>query len=195
MVPLQGRIGIRASFTMLVMEPVFAMKPISAFAGSTLHVVSTHDVGVLEVQAGGELVAKLAIRQLGYVYGSITCTAECDQGSWMFQRSGQLRRRIGVRAKDAHADLAEYKPGVWNPWNGKLKHADGRGHVVSCSADRLHVADDSGSKLFTIKSTWLVTPMAIELRLEAAHAPDLPWLVPFGAYLAVVRHMDTQQYF
>lgn len=167
------------------------MKPVASLAGATLHVVSTREPGVLELQAGAELVSKLAIRQLSWMSGSMPATAEGFEGSWTFERSGLLRRRIVVRAKDSKAELAEYEKPLFRPRNGKLKLADGRVHVVRRAAEHsLQFVDDSGAGLFTIKPTIIVTPMAIELESGAARHPDLPWLLPLAAYIALALHMD-----
>jgi len=120
-------------------------------------------------------------------------TAESAEGCWTFRQVGFWRQRILIREYGAETDLAVFHHHVWRG-GGILELADGRRYTVRTNfwTTRLELTDEAGNPLLTFRKIggFLRLSAEMEISPEAKHLPELPWLVPFGCYLIVLKYRE-----
>ncbi|MBC7242858.1 MAG: hypothetical protein H5T60_10485 [Anaerolineae bacterium] len=106
---------------------------------------------------------------------------------------GFWRQRILVRECGAETDLAVFHRHIWRG-GGILELADGRRYTVRTNfwATRLELTDEAGNSLLTFRKIGGFLHLCAEMEIspEATHLPELPWLVPFGCYLIVLKYRE-----
>lgn len=139
---------------------------------------------------GGE--TRAATLRFRSMFGSLA-TAESADGCWTFKRVGFWQPRVTVRVCDTPADLATFTNNTWSG-GGTLALADGRKLLASTNmwATQYELKTETESSLIRYKMRGVVHLSAsVEIQPTAVGMPELPWLVPFGWYLAVLMYMDS----
>ncbi len=143
-----------------------------------------------ELQVDGELAATLRLKSS---FGSFA-TAESADGCWTFKRVGFWQTRATVRACDSETDLAAFKNNTWKG-GGTLELADGRKYLASTNfwQTEFEFKTETGERLFGYKHIGGVMHLSAQVQIEpqTATLPELPWLVMFGWYLALMLHRDS----
>lgn len=142
-----------------------------------------------ELRAGDELLATLRFRSS---FGSFA-TAESADGCWTFKRVGFWQTRVTIRRCGSDTDIATFKNNTWSG-GGTLELPDGREILATTNLwqTNFEFKTEAGETLVRFKTGGLVHLSAtVEIQPDAAGVPELPWVVMFGWYLAVMMYMDT----
>jgi len=142
-----------------------------------------------ELRAGDELIATLRFRSL---FGSFA-TAESADGCWTFKRVGFWQTRVTIRGCGSETDSATFKNNTWSG-GGTLDLPDGRKILANTNLwqTNFELRTEAGAALVRYKIGGVVHLSAkVEIQPDIAGIPELPWLVMFAWYLAVMMHMDT----
>jgi len=142
-----------------------------------------------ELRAGDELIATLRFRSS---FGSFA-TAESADGCWTFKRVGFWQTRVTIRGCGSEMDIAMFKNNTWSG-GGTLELPDGRKVLATTNLwlTNFEFKTEAGETLVRFKTGGLVHLSAkVEIQPAAAGVPELPWVVMFGWYLAVMMYMDS----
>ena len=143
-----------------------------------------------ELHAGEQLAATLRFRSS---FGSFA-TAESAEGCWTFKRVGFWQTRVTVRVCDGDSDIATFVNNTWSG-GGTLTLPDGRKLLVSTNMwqTKYEIKNESETSLVRYHgmSGFLHLSSEVEIQPAALELPWLPWLVPFGWYLAILAYLDT----
>jgi hypothetical protein len=142
-----------------------------------------------ELRAGDELIATLRFRSS---FGSFA-TGESGDGCWTFKRVGFWQTRVTIRGCESEMDIAMFKNNTWSG-GGALELPDGRKILATTNfwQTNFEFRTEAGESLVGFKTGGLVHfSAAVEIEPNAAGMPELPWIVMFGWYLAVMMYMDT----
>jgi hypothetical protein len=142
-----------------------------------------------ELRTGDELVATLKFRS---AFGTLA-RAECHDGCWTFKRVGFWQNKATVRACDGANDLAVFINNTWND-GGTLEFPDGRKFKATTNAwmTRLEFQTETEQPLLRFKYHGIFRLSAtVEVLPEASSFAELPLLVLFGWYLAVMLYHDS----
>ena len=143
-----------------------------------------------ELQTDGEVAATLRLKSS---FGSFA-TAESADGCWTFKRVGFWQTRATVRTCDSETDIATFKNNTWKG-GGTLELADGRKYLANTNfwQTEFEFKTETGERLFGYKHIGGVMHLSAQVQIEppAATLPELPWLVMFGWYLALMLHRDS----
>jgi hypothetical protein len=142
-----------------------------------------------ELHAGDELIATLRFRSS---FGSFATTESAD-GCWTFKRVGFWQTRVTIRGCGSETDIATFKNNTWSG-GGTLELPDGREILATTNLWRTNFEfkTEAGATLVRFKTGGLVHLSAtVEIQPDAAGVPELPWVVMFGLYLAVMMSSDT----
>jgi hypothetical protein len=142
-----------------------------------------------ELRAGDELIATLRFRSS---FGSFA-TAESSDGCWTFKRIGFWQTRVTIRGCGSDTDIATFKNNTWSG-GGTLEFPDGRKFPATTNLwqTTFEFKTEAGETLVRFKSGGLVHLSAtVEIQPDAAGVPELPLVIMFGWYLAVMMYMDT----
>ena len=142
-----------------------------------------------ELRAGDEPIATVRFRSS---FGSFA-TAESEDGCWTFKRVGFWRTRATIRECGSDMDIALFKNNTWSG-GGTLELPDGRKILATTNLwqTSFEFKTETGEALVRFKTKGLVHFSAtVEIPPDAAVAPELPWMVMFGWYLAVMMYMDS----
>ncbi len=143
-----------------------------------------------ELQVDGELAATLRLKSS---FGSFA-TAESADGCWTFKRVGFWETRATVRACDSETDIATFKNNTWKG-GGTLVLADGRKYLVNTNfwQTQYEFKTETGERLFGYTNIGGVMHLSARVQIEpqVVNLPELPWLVMFGWYLALMMHRDS----
>lgn len=142
-----------------------------------------------ELLAGETLAATLRFRSS---FGSLA-TAESMDGCWTFKRVGFWQPKVTVRVCDTPTDLATFTNNTWSS-GGTLVLADGRKLLASTNmwATQYELKTETDTSLIRYKMRGLIhLSSTVEIQPTAEELPELPWLVPFGWYLALLMYMDS----
>jgi len=167
------------------------MKNIQDLAGHELKWSQPHALKMeYELHDGEELVATLRFRSS---FGSFA-TAECAGGCWTFKRTGFWQTRVSVRACDTNTDLAFFKNNTWAN-GGTLELPDGRKYPANTNfwGTSYEFKTEAGEPLVSFRRIegLLHLSSAVDIQPAALSLPELPWLVIFGWYLAIMLQMDS----
>ncbi len=142
-----------------------------------------------ELRAGDELIATLRFRSS---FGSFA-TAESADGCWTFKRVGFWQARVTIRGCGSDMDLAMFKNDTWSG-GGTLELSGGRKILASTSfwQTNFEFKTEADEILVRFKPGGLVHFSAkVDIQPNASGVPELPWIVMFGWYFAVMMYMDT----
>ena len=142
-----------------------------------------------ELRAGDELIATLRFRSS---FGSFA-TAESADGCWTFKRVGFWQTRVTIRGCESEMDIAMFKNNTWSG-GGTLELLDGRKLLATTNVwqTNFEFKTELGEALVRFKTGGVVHLSAtVEIQRDAAGEPELPCVVMFGWYLAVMMYMDT----
>ncbi|HEY0602103.1 MAG TPA: hypothetical protein VGD58_04285 [Herpetosiphonaceae bacterium] len=141
-----------------------------------------------ELRSGDQLAATLRFRSS---FGSFA-TAQSAGGCWTFKRVGFWQTKVTIRVCDSDTDIATFV----NNWKGggTLTLPDGRKLLVSTNMwlSRFEIKNESDVALMRYNMSGLIhLSSEVEIQPAAMELPELPWLVPFGWYLALLAYMDS----
>lgn len=143
-----------------------------------------------ELRVDDERVATLEFRS---AFGSFA-TSRCGDGTWTFKRLGFWQTRATVRVEGDPADLATFRNHTWHH-GGTLELAGGK--VLTANTNfwetRFEFRDSNGTPLVTYEdfAGLLHLSARVEVHEAARELAELPWLVPFGCYLAILMRQDS----
>ena len=171
-------------------ERIEAVKKIAEVIGQELQWVQPSAWKMeYELRAGDELVATLRFRSS---FGSFA-TAESADGCWTFKRIGFWQTRVTIRGCGSDMDLAMFKNDTWSG-GGTLELSGGRKILASTSfwQTNFEFKTEADEILVRFKTGGLVHFSAkVDIQPNASQVPELPWIVMFGWYFAVMMYMDT----
>lgn len=142
-----------------------------------------------ELHAGDEIIATLRFRSS---FGSFA-TAEGADGCWTFKRVGFWQVRATIRSCGSDTEIATFKNNTWSG-GGTLELSDGRKFLATTNGwqTTFELKTEAGETLVRFKRAGLVHLSAkVEIQPGAAGVPELPWVMMFGWYLAVMLYMDS----
>lgn len=142
-----------------------------------------------ELLADETLAGTLRFRSM---FGSLA-TAESADGCWTFKRVGFWQPKVTVRVCDTPSDLATFTNNTWSG-GGTLTLADGRRLLASTNmwTTQYELKTETEASLVRYKLRGVIhLSSTVEIQPTAVGMPELPWLVPFGWYLAVLMYMDS----
>jgi hypothetical protein len=120
-------------------------------------------------------------------------TAESGDGCWTFKRVGFWKTSVTVRPCGAAADLAVFRHCTWDG-GGTLEFSGGARFNASTSfwASNLRFTTPAGEPLVGFRFGGVFHRVAeVEVFPPAMTLAELPLLVMFGWYLAIMLDMDT----
>jgi len=123
-------------------------------------------------------------------------TARSAGGRWTFKRVGPWQTRATVRAAGDTADLAGFDYHTWGR-GGTIRLADGRAVRVTSSHQQGEVEFlfTEEQPLFRYRTDgFLLRQSDVDVLASLERMADLPWLLPFGWYLAVMMYQDSTTY-
>lgn len=139
--------------------------------------------------ASGEPVGRLGFRSL---LGSFS-TAEGADGSWTFKRVGFWSQKATARELGAEQDLAVFHNNTWRN-GGTLELANGTQFRATTNIWQTNFGFESVTEQPLVRfhlSGVLHLSGKVEVAPAATTIGELPLLVYFGWYLAVMLHMDA----
>ncbi len=143
-----------------------------------------------ELVVSGDTVATLEFRS---AFGSFA-TTRCPEGTWTFKRLGFWQTRATVRAEGSTRDLATFHNHTWRH-GGTLELSDGR--VLNANTNfwetRYEFRDAQGTPLVSYEDFGGIIHLSARVVVHEAarELAELPWLVPFGCYLAILMRQDS----
>jgi hypothetical protein len=141
------------------------------------------------LQRGQEAVGSLTFRSgLGTM-----ATGRYDARSWTFKRLGFLRTRVTVRVVDTETDIATFHPTTWSG-GGTLELPGGRQFKVEIDfwQTRFAILDHTNRALVRFRPRGVFHLGAdMDVLARSARVVELPWLMLFGWYLAVLIKRDA----
>jgi hypothetical protein len=146
----------------------------------------------MEYELRKDRIGPLATLSFRSVCGSLAFAA-CAGGRWSFKRVGFLKPRITVRLRRYHQDLAVYHPSVWSG-GGALTTSVGANFRIRTEfwERELEVRGVNSETLIRMSSNQFFSSGGdLEIMEAAADLPELPWLVCFIWYLALIMSMDS----
>jgi len=139
--------------------------------------------------SGGEQVGRLEFQGM---FGTLA-QAETGDGLWTFKRVGFWQQRASIRAGGSDQEVAAFQNNTWQN-GGTLEFPGGRSFRATTNFwnTKFQFEDADGSMLvhfdyggmFHLSADVAVAPAARAL-------PELPVLICFGWYLAVMLHADS----
>ena len=144
---------------------------------------------IYELKRSEDLIAQLQFRSM---LGTLA-TAESGDGSWTFKRVGFWQNRVTVRSNGSEVDLATFRNNTWKN-GGTLEFPGGRHFRATTNFWNTKFAfeSDTGESLVRFHYGGVFHLSAdVEIHPPARTMAELPILVLFGWYLAVMLHMDS----
>jgi len=135
------------------------------------------------------VVAELKFRSS---WGTLA-TGESAEGCWTFKRVGFFQTRATIRACGSEEEMAVFYQNTWSQ-GGTLVLADGRKYRAATNfwSTELRIETEAGERLVTLKPGGFIHMSAgVEIAPAAARLPELPWLVMFAWYLALMLQQDA----
>jgi hypothetical protein len=142
-----------------------------------------------ELRADDTIAATLRFRSM---FGSFA-TAESADGCWTFKRVGFWTTRITIRPCGSDQDIASFVNNTWSG-GGTLTLPDGRKLLASTNMwmSQYEFKNENDASLLRFELSGLIhLSAAVEIQPAGQSLPELPWLVPFGWYLAILMYLDT----
>ncbi len=142
-----------------------------------------------ELRFGDELLATLRFQR---IFRS-AAIAEGEDGCWIFDRRGILKRRTIVRLCGSSTTAATFRKNTWKE-GGRLELSDGRTFTVIASLWKhsLEIQTDAGETLIQMNSRGVFRPSAkVQMYRTCLHVPEFPWMVMLGWYLIIMMKRDA----
>ena len=142
-----------------------------------------------ELRAGDELVATLNFRSM---WGTFA-TAESVDGCWTFKRVGFWQNKATVRVCESDSDLAVFNNNTWTS-GGTLEFAEGDKFKATTNfwMTNYEFQRDTGESLVRFKYGGVFRLSSeVEIMPAARALVQLPVLIMFGWYLAIMLYMDS----
>jgi hypothetical protein len=142
-----------------------------------------------ELRSIDELIATLTFRGISGTFAK----AESGDGSWTFKRVGFWQNKATIRTLGSDSDLAVFKNNTWTG-GGTLEFTNGNKYKATTNfwMTNYEFQKDSGEPLIRFKYGGIFhLSSEVEILPEARALPELPVLVIFGWYLAVMLYMDS----
>lgn len=166
------------------------MKKIAEMIGQELEWVQPSALKMkYELHAGEELTATLRFRSS---FGTFA-TAESADGCWTFKRVGFWKTRATIRSCNSDTELGLFQNNNWSG-GGTLELPDGRKLRATTNMwqTNLEFKTEAGETIVGFRVGGLVHLSAkVEIQPHAAAMSELPWVVMFGWYVAVMMYMDS----
>lgn len=117
-----------------------------------------------------------------------------SEGSWDFDRLGFWQRQVTIHAAGEVDELALYNANTWRQ-GGTLTLRSGRHYLVKINFwnTQFIITTEDEQNLISITKIAGVFHYSgyVEIHSLARNLPELPWLVPFGWYLVMLRIRDS----
>jgi hypothetical protein len=142
-----------------------------------------------ELISSDELIATLTFRGIGGTFA----TAESEDGCWTFKRVGFWQNKATIRTFESDNNLAVFNNNTWKS-GGTLEFTNGNKYKATNNfwMTKYEFQKDTGEPLIRFKYGGIFhLSSEVEILPEAGALPELPVLVMFGWYLAVMLYMDT----
>ena len=142
-----------------------------------------------DLRSSGTVVAQLKFRSS---WGTLA-TGESADCCWTFKRVGFFQTRATIRACGEEEELAAFHQNTWSQ-GGTLVLADGRKYRATTNfwSTELRFETEGGERLVTMKTGGFIHQSAeVEIAPSAAHLAELPWLVMFAWYMAIMLYQDA----
>ncbi len=142
-----------------------------------------------ELRTGDELVGTLKFRSL---WGTLA-TAQSDDGCWTFKRIGFWQNKASIRVCDSETDLALFQNNTWTS-GGTLTFSDGRRFKATTNfwMTNYEFRSEADDPLVRFKYGGVFRLSAgVEILPAARQLVELPVLVLFGWYLAIMLYEDS----
>ncbi|HNT54679.1 MAG TPA: hypothetical protein PKG95_08200 [Anaerolineaceae bacterium] len=120
-------------------------------------------------------------------------TAESADGCWTFKRIGFWQNRASIRRCDSEMDLAIFTNNTWSS-GGTLEFIGGRSYKISnnCWMTRYEIRDAVDEPVIQFNyGGFLHTSAEVEILPQAALLSELPPMLIFGFYIALMLHRDS----
>lgn len=167
------------------------MKKIASLVGRDLRWVQPHALKMEYALLDGDLPT--ATLQFRSSFGSFA-TAESGDGRWTFKRVGFWQTRATVRAEGSEREIASFRNATWRN-GGSLELPDGRRFLASnnfwMTKFELTTAEDEPLVIYRKVAGVLHMSADVVIPPPAAAVAEMPWLVAFGWYLAVMAHCES----
>jgi hypothetical protein len=167
------------------------MRKIASLAGRDLRWVQPHALKMEYELLDGDLPA--ATLRFRSSFGSFA-TAESADGRWTFKRVGFWQTRATIRAEGSDREIAAFRNATWRN-GGSLELPDGRRYLASNNfwMTQFALTTVEGEALVSYRKVAGVLHMSADVTIAppAAVVAEMPWLVAFGWYLAVMAHLDS----
>ncbi|MBE3115991.1 hypothetical protein IMZ68_02180, partial [Candidatus Bathyarchaeota archaeon] len=118
--------------------------------------------------------------------------SKCLDGSWKFKRVGALQSNISIKESNSEIEIALFKKNAFNR-NGTILVNKEKKFTINANflmseyrinhEKELVLSMTNVTRFPKLSSTITINPTAINI-------PELPWLVLFSWYLAVMQHYD-----
>ena len=142
-----------------------------------------------ELRAGEEVIGTLNFRSS---FGSMA-TAECVDGCWTFKRTGIFKPKVTIRVCDSENEIGVFNNNTWSG-GGTLELTNGQKLMASTNfwQTNFEITTESGRSLIQYHHSGVVRLSSkVNILPAATGYPELPWLVMFGWYLAVLLNRDS----
>jgi hypothetical protein len=144
-----------------------------------------------ELHASDELVATLTFRGSGGTFAA----AESGDGSWTFKRVGFWKNKATVWTRESESELAVFRNNTWTG-GGMLEFANGKKYNATTNfwMTNYEFQKDTGEPLVRFKYGGIFhLSSEVEILPEARGSSELPVIIMFGWYLAVMLYMDSSE--
>jgi hypothetical protein len=142
-----------------------------------------------ELRSGDELIATLTFRGIASTFA----TSESEDGTWTFKRVGFWQNKATIRNFGSDKDLAVFKNNTWTS-GGTLLFTNGNSYKATTNfwMTNYEFQKESGEPIIRFKYGGVFhLSSEVDILPEARTLPEIPILVMFGWYLAVMLYMDS----
>jgi hypothetical protein len=119
-------------------------------------------------------------------------TGKCVDGGWKFKRVGALQANISIMGMNDGMEIALFKKNAFNR-NGSILVNKEKKFTINANflMAEYNLARDKES-ILTLSDVTRFPILSSKLKIDpnAMNIPELPWLVLFSWYLAVMQHFD-----
>jgi hypothetical protein len=165
------------------------MKPLAACLDGSLRWIQPSVVDrAYELRHADDTVGTLVFRS---AFGSFA-TGRTAEGCWTFKRVGFWQTQATVRVEGATSDLAIFEHSTWRG-GGTLRLIGGRSIRVTTRLwqSKIEFLMPEDRVLFRyLTDGFLRQQSDLQVLPPLQAMPDMPWLLLFGWYLALMMHED-----
>ncbi len=119
-------------------------------------------------------------------------TGKCEDGSWKFKRVGALQANISIRGMDGEMEIALFKKNAFNRNGSILIHKEKKFTMNANFLMSEYSLTHEKESILTLSNVTRFPILSSKAKINptAMNIPELPWLVLFSWYLAVMQHFD-----